>query len=173
MNTNLLALGIKPEMLIERGLVVQQEALELVLAEVDNTGREFFLTPACKQAWLAMKQAARQDGVDLLMMSAFRSVARQCEIIEAKLAQGESIATILQQCAPPGYSEHHTGRAIDITTPDEPELEISFEHTAAFTWLTEHAADFGFSLSYPRGNATGFQYEPWHWCFHPSSCEEG
>jgi D-alanyl-D-alanine carboxypeptidase len=44
-------------------------------------------------------------------------------------------------------------------------LEVDFEQTAAFAWLTAHAHEFGFRLSYPRGNEWGFQYEPWHWCF--------
>ncbi|MEO8102521.1 MAG: D-alanyl-D-alanine carboxypeptidase family protein, partial [Betaproteobacteria bacterium] len=53
--------------------------------------------------------------------------------------------------------------------PSDPELEVEFENTAAFRWLTGHAAEFGFRLSYPRGNTAGYQYEPWHWCFHDSA----
>ena len=156
---------IPPELLEQRGLVRQAEASELVLAETADDGRKYFLTPASKLAWQAMKQAAAADGIDLLMISAFRSVARQTEIICDKLASGLAIADILKVCAPPGYSEHHTGRAIDIATSEDPELEISFDSTAAFDWLQAHASQFGFHLSYPPGNSSGFQYEPWHWCF--------
>lgn len=70
---------------------------------------------------------------------------------------------ILNVNAAPGYSEHHGGRALDIGTPGEPPAEESFEHTPAFAWLTRHAGDFGFVMSYPRGNPHGIVYEPWHW----------
>lgn len=156
---------ISAEIFSDRELPLQPEAETLVVAEMDESGRKYLLTPETKQAWHAMKQAAQADGILLLMVSAFRSIQRQAEIIQAKLDGGDSLQAVLSVCAPPGYSEHHTGRAIDITTPDEPELEISFEATAAFAWLTEHAGQFGFVMSYPRGNRCGFQYEPWHWYY--------
>jgi D-alanyl-D-alanine carboxypeptidase len=158
-------LGISADMLGIRELVLHIEAPVLQVAETDESGRDYLLTPEANAAWHAMKQAALMDGIVLLMVSAFRSVQRQTEIIQAKLDQGDNISNILTVCAPPGYSEHHTGRAIDITTPDEPALEISFETTAAFAWLSRHAGQFGFVMTYPPGNRCGFQYEPWHWCF--------
>ncbi|MFZ6677163.1 M15 family metallopeptidase [Undibacterium sp. Tian12W] len=158
---------IPPQLLEQRGLLLQQEATELVLAENGEDGRQYLLTPATKLAWQAMKAAASEDGIALLMISAFRSIARQTEIISDKLAEGQQLQDILLVCAPPGYSEHHTGRAIDIATPEDPELEISFDTTAAFAWLKNNAGRFGFHMSYPPGNSSGFQYEPWHWCFQP------
>ncbi|MFZ6743400.1 M15 family metallopeptidase [Undibacterium sp. JH2W] len=157
--------SIPPQLLEQRGLQLQQEATELVLAETGADGWQYLLTPAARLAWQAMKQAASQDGIALLMISAFRSIARQTGIISDKLAQGQQLQDILRVCAPPGYSEHHTGRAIDIATPEDPELEISFDTTAAFAWLQNNAGRFGFQMSYPPGNSSGFQYEPWHWCF--------
>lgn len=159
------ALGISAEILQQRGFVAVSEATSLVLAEVGEDGREYWLTPSTNQAWQAMKNAAASDGIALLMISAFRSISRQAEIIQSKLAAGDTIHDILQVCAPPGYSEHHTGRAIDIATPEDPELEMSFETTAAFRWLQKHAPEFGFQMSYPPENSSGYQYEPWHWCF--------
>jgi len=161
----LAGLGITPALLAGRALQVHEEAQELVLAERNAAGREFLLMPAAAAAWQAMQAAARADGLALILLSAFRSVTRQTEIIRAKLAAGRSIAEILEASAPPGFSEHHSGRAVDIGTPDHPELEIDFERTPAFAWLGRHAGRFGFQLSYPRDNAAGFVYEPWHWCF--------
>ena len=60
------------------------------------------------------------------------------------------------------------GRALDLTTPGSPVLEVAFEQTAAFAWLQSRAGEFGFDLSYPPGNPDGFQYEPWHWCYRVS-----
>ena len=65
--------------------------------------------------------------------------------------------------AAPGFSEHHTGRALDIGTPGFVDLEENFETTAAFAWLQVHAEEFGFTLSYPKGGTRGIGYEPWHW----------
>ncbi|HYD79010.1 MAG TPA: M15 family metallopeptidase [Paucimonas sp.] len=159
------ALGISPESVAARRLPLCHEAQELVVAETDAAGREYRLAPDAARAWRDMKRAAREDGVVLEIMSAFRSVERQIEIVRAKLACGMSVEAILRASAPPGYSEHHTGCAVDINTPGCDELEGVFEQTEAFRWLTANAGRFGFMLSYPRNNASGFIYEPWHWCF--------
>jgi len=160
----LVSLQIPPERIAAKGLTLQAEAQELVLAEVGDDGREHQLTPATAEDWRAMKAAAAADGIAIRIASAFRSVQRQAEIVGRKLEQGFSLDSILEVSAPPGYSEHHTGRAIDITTDDTPAFEIEFERTAAFRWLCRRAGEFGFSLSYPHGNPHGYAYEPWHWC---------
>jgi D-alanyl-D-alanine carboxypeptidase len=116
-----------------------------------------------------MRETASKAGVALLAVSGFRSIERQAEIIRAKLSSGQKIEDILRLVAAPGYSEHHTGRAIDIGTPGEEPLTEAFADTPAFRWLAENAGHFGFRLSYPKGNAHGIAYEPWHWCFHAKS----
>ena len=110
-----------------------------------------------------MRAAAARDGVVLEAISGYRSHDYQLGIFERKRARGQSVEEILHVNAAPGYSEHHSGRALDIGTPGEPPAEESFEHTTAFAWLTRHASDFGFVMSYPRGNPHGIVYEPWHW----------
>ena len=111
-----------------------------------------------------MQAAASSEGVPLALVSAFRSVDVQCSIIRKKRDSGMPIGEILQSVAPPGYSEHHTGRAIDIGTTEEDALEEVFETTLSFSWLRANAHRFGFVMSYPPGNAEGYVYEPWHWC---------
>jgi D-alanyl-D-alanine carboxypeptidase len=98
-------------------------------------------------------------------VSAFRSVHYQKEIIRRKLEKGQSVADILRVSAAPGYSEHHTGHALDLTTPGTAVLEEEFEESEAFGWLTAHAGEFGFHMSFPRGNPHGVAYEPWHWAW--------
>ncbi len=115
-----------------------------------------------------MNAAAAADGIVLLPLSGFRSIARQAEIIRAKLAARQPLAQILRVNTAPGYSEHHTGRALDLGTPGDPPFEESFAQTPAFAWLMHHAAAFGFTLSYPRGNPHAIAFEPWHWCWHPA-----
>jgi D-alanyl-D-alanine carboxypeptidase len=162
---DLASLGIDMAVLTARGLTPQDEAQTLVEADTDATGRQFYLQPLAAEAWHKLKNAASNDGITLVLESAFRSVARQTEIVQEKLAQGQCIDDILQFVAPPGYSEHHTGCAIDIGTPGSAALEEVFEFTAAYAWLGDRAKDFSFFLSYPRGNSTGYGFEPWHWCY--------
>lgn len=166
MNTHLAALGITEQLIIERGLREYAEVSTLDVAEVGENGRVHLLEPAAADAWRLMKAAALLDGVDLWIVSAFRGIERQAEIIRRKLEAGAAIEDILAISAPPGFSEHHTGRAVDLATTGSRPLEVEFEQTAAYTWLVEHAAKYGFALSYPLGNIWGYQYEPWHWCFN-------
>ncbi len=159
-------LGIEPQQLAARGLLEYAEPEALVVADSNDAGRIFELIAPAAVAWQALRDAAAADGVTLFLVSAYRSIARQHEIVAAKLARGQNINDILRVSAAPGFSEHHSGRAIDIGTPGSPVLEQEFENTPAFAWLLAHAAEFGYTLSYPPGNASGYLYEPWHWCWH-------
>ena len=162
-----LDLGIPERYAQDTVLCLCDEPQELVPTELDYHGREQRLTPAACAAWQSMRQAAAQEGVVLFLVSAYRSVDYQAQLIRRKLEAGRDIAQILCVNAAPGYSEHHTGRAVDIGTPECPGLDEAFETTPAFAWLQARAGGFGFRLSYPRGNTTGISYEPWHWCFSP------
>lgn len=130
----------------------------------DAFGREVRLAVDAAAAWTAMRAEAQQAGVMLLLLSGFRSVERQAEIVRKKLAAGQALADILRVNAYPGFSEHHTGRAVDVGSADCAHLSEAFETTREFAWLCQHAAQFGFKLSYPRDNPHGISYEPWHWC---------
>ena len=121
------------------------------------------LSPQTAREWAAMQSAAADEGVTLLIVSGFRSIDYQARLIRKKLNAGQSVSEILAVNAAPGYSEHHTGRAIDIATPGSRPLTEEFEDSAAFRWLQKNAAEYGFSMSYPRNNRAGFVYEPWHW----------
>lgn len=158
-------LGIPMSWIIEHELPFYAEAADLIVAETDERGRDYLLTPAATKAWKQMKEAAARDGIALEIVSSFRTIERQIEIIEKKIARNMPMELILTLSAPPGYSEHHSGRAIDINTPGCVPTEEEFADTDAYRWLEQHAARFDFSLSYPRGNALGFIYEPWHWCY--------
>jgi D-alanyl-D-alanine carboxypeptidase len=165
------SLQIPLDVIAARSLVLHPEATELVVAETGENGREHLLVPAAAEAWRSLRAAALADRVAIRVVSAFRSVDRQAEIVRAKLARGLSLEDILCVSAPPGYSEHHSGRAVDVTSEGLPPLEVEFEGSAAFGWLSDHARGFGFFLSFPRQNRFGYAYEPWHWCFAPSSSE--
>lgn len=159
-------LGIPESFLESYRLPVQVECDSLVSVGLDMFDREQRMESQAASQWQAMAAAARADGVLLLMISAFRSVEYQRGIIERKLAQGLSLEEITRASALPGYSEHHTGQAIDIGTPGSEPLTEGFEKTAAFEWLKRRGHEFGFSMSYPSDNPFGIMFEPWHWKFH-------
>jgi D-alanyl-D-alanine carboxypeptidase len=161
----LTSLQISSDLLASRALPLCQEAETLVIAELGPDGREHHLVPAAADAWRAMRAAARAAGLEIRIVSAFRGLDRQAEIVRRKLARGLSLYEILSVSAPPGYSEHHTGRAVDVAMDGAAPLELEFGQTPAFRWLSENANSFSFFLSFPSGNPYGYVYEPWHWCF--------
>lgn len=156
-------LGISEAVIQQRELPFFDEPEALVEVSVTANGRIHQLEPNAATAWLAMQQAAAEDAVTMYLISGFRSISRQAELIEEKLKQGKPISEILSVLAPPGCSEHHSGQAVDIGAPGFGGLDEGFEKSPAFGWLEEHASRFGFSLSFPRENRWGYQYEPWHW----------
>lgn len=160
------ALGIPADYGRERGLRLQREPTQLVAIGTDIYGRTQWLQPRAARALGRMRSAALHDHVELQIVSAFRSIAYQIGIVERKLARGLTMDAILRVSAAPGYSEHHSGRCVDFTTPDCAVLDEAFTHSRAYRWLARHAAEFGFALSYPRNNSHRIAYEPWHWCWH-------
>ena len=139
------------------------EASELVEVGPNLVGRMQRLTPETATQWQAMVEAADTVGIQLLIVSGFRSFEYQAGLIRNKLEAGQSIAEILAVNTAPGFSEHHTGRAVDIATPGSRPLTEEFEDSNAFRWLESRAIEFGFTLTYPRNNPWGITYEPWHW----------
>jgi D-alanyl-D-alanine carboxypeptidase len=107
---------------------------------------------------LAMAEAARQDGILLPISSTYRSYDYQAGLFERHVENlGEEEAARVS--ARPGTSQHQLGTTLDFGS-----ITLAFADTAAGRWVAEHAADFGFSMSYPDGyeELTGYSYEPWH-----------
>lgn len=157
-------LGIPQTYGVEPPLPTYNEAAQLEEVEPSILGQVERLWPRTARDWRRMKAAAAADGVQILLVSGFRSFAHQAGIIRAKLARGEAIDAILKVNAAPGFSQHHTGRAVDIATPGTRPLTVEFDRSEAFAWLSRRAAAFGFRMPYGRDNAYGLTYEPWHWC---------
>ena len=156
-------LGIPDDYGLDGGPPVYDEAIELVDVGPNLVGRMQRLTPHAADRWSAMVAAATADDIRILIVSGFRSIDYQARLIRKKINAGQVIGEILKVNAAPGFSEHHTGQAVDIATPGSRPLTEEFEATEAFRWLAEEADRFGFSMTYPRDNEWGFIYEPWHW----------
>ncbi len=124
------------------------------------------LRKAAAQKFKAMVAAARAKGVVVVPISGFRSATSQQHLFfDIKAERGQVATKRASVSAPPGYSEHHTGYAVDIGDGAAPatNLNTTFEKTKAFKWLSANAARFSFELSFTKNNPQGVSYEPWHW----------
>lgn len=162
---SLLELGIPDTFGAATGLPIVYEASALDPIGTDIHGRIQYLAPRAATAWAALRDAAAAAKVELQLVSAFRGFDYQLALVRRKMNAGEAIDRILQVSAAPGFSQHHSGRALDLTCPGYPALESAFEDSPAFAWLRAEAKAFGFVLSYPPDNPHGILYEPWHWCW--------
>lgn len=116
-------------------------------------------------AYLAMVTAAKADGIDLVVQSAYRSYNLQVGVYNGYVrSRGQKQADL--QSARPGHSEHQTGLSVDIVAKNgKCSINECFGDTPEGKWLTKHAWEFGWVLRYPEGltHITGYMYEPWHW----------
>lgn len=127
--------------------------------------RNEYLDREAAQAFTQMTRAAEAQGIQLIIISGFRSVNDQSALFQRQIQRKGSQQAAAQYSAPPGYSEHHTGLALDIGDGQNPsaDLKVAFEQTSAFQWLVNNAYQYGFELSFPPNNPQGVSYEPWHW----------
>ena len=162
-------LGIPSDYGVANDLPYFKEASELTDVGPNLVGRPQSLTPRTAAHWQQMVEAAGKEGIRLLIVSGFRSLEYQADLIRKKLEAGQAIVDILSVNAAPGFSQHHTGAAVDIATPGSRPLTEEFENSDAFGWLSDNADRHGFSMTYPRDNSWGFIYEPWHWALNEKS----
>jgi zinc D-Ala-D-Ala carboxypeptidase len=114
-----------------------------------------------------LREAMARDNPELAArlvgLSCFRSIARQRSVFCSKV--DASMAERARPSAPPGFSEHHTGLAVDFGDRKVPgcNLAVCFATTPVGQWLLANARTYGFELSFPAGNSQGVMYEPWHW----------
>ena len=119
-----------------------------------------------------MFAAAKEDGVNLIVCSPYRDMARQEYLFDRKMksfirsgmSYMDAYKTASITVTVPGASEHQIGLAVDIISDTYSALDIGFADTPAGQWLAEHSCEYGFILRYPLGKEeiTGIQYEPWH-----------
>lgn len=122
-------------------------------------GKEYILAASTLEAFIKMADAAADDGISLKVISAYRSAQYQLGLYNYYVQNHGSEAADTFS-ARTRHSEHETGYAVDIN-----DVNPRFEQTAAFEWLNNNAAKYGFILRYPKGkeDITGYMYESWHW----------
>jgi D-alanyl-D-alanine carboxypeptidase len=147
------------------GHLPYEEASPEQLKSITNDGG-IKLRKKAADSFLKMQRDARANGIILNPISGFRTVAQQEYLFfEVKRQRNQETRKRAEVSAPPNYSEHHTGYAIDIGDGKVPATNLSenFEQTPAFRWLENNAAKYSFELSFPPNNTQGISYEPWHW----------
>lgn len=108
--------------------------------------------------YFELKEAALNEGINLFAMTGYRSVGFQTSIYNGYLKE-DTKENVDTYSARPGYSEHHTGLAVDLNS-----LEQAWGDTDEGRWLSDNCYKYGFIIRYPKGkeNITGYMYEPWH-----------
>jgi zinc D-Ala-D-Ala carboxypeptidase len=151
------------------------EALSDRLVSVGTYGtgsnqRTEYLDKDAAASFSQMKTDAAGSGVSLVAISGFRSIADQEKLFERQIQRQGSEDAASKLSAPPGYSEHHTGFALDIGDGSRPEADVKFEFetTKAYQWLQANGRRYGLEISFPANNIQGVSFEPWHWRFTSS-----
>lgn len=141
---------------------------DLVIPDVsfffEEDDQKKYLRKPAADALEQLFEAAKEEGIDLVAVSGYRSYERQKAIFEANIKwQGEEQARRFS--AMPGTSEHQTGLAMDVSSREfGNRLEQDFGDTEAGKWIAENCHQYGFIIRYPEGkeDITGYAYEPWH-----------
>ena len=124
--------------------------------------KEFYLATSVLPFFTDMVAEAKKDGVGLWIVSAYRSFDTQSGLKSGYRVTYGSGANAFS--ADQGYSEHQLGTTVDFTTTGISGSLSGFDRTKAYEWLKNNAHTYGFTLSYPPGNAY-YIFEPWHWRF--------
>jgi D-alanyl-D-alanine carboxypeptidase len=171
---------------VERVTSASPEDWELILANPDNALPKGYGPPELAvieepynvdsrivEPLLKMLAQAKQDGISLIICSAYRPESRQEELFQSKMqeyiasgrSEEEAVAVAATIVARPGTSEHQTGLAIDIVTETYTDLDDGYAETPAAKWLASRAWEFGFTLRYPKDKTeiTKIIFEPWHY----------
>lgn len=151
---------------------------EIAQKDLGKLSNGYLVDQRIVSAYEKLADAAKAAGHPLVMVSAYRSVAYQEEIFNANvntlMSQGhtkeEAIRITKLTFTEPGYSEHHTGLAVDVVDQDWYQnhtgelLNEGFGDTEGGKWLQAHAREYGFIIRYPKGKhaITQIDYEPWH-----------
>lgn len=157
-------------------------------ADIELYGPNINLRQAAHDAFIAMREAAAKEGIQIQVVSSYRSFDRQATIFENKyerftetdgLQPLEAIDKIIEYSTIPGTSRHHWGTDVDLidgSVPAEGDVLVTekFESGGPYErfkkWMDEHSEEYGFYLVYtdePRRR--GFKYEPWHYSYAPLS----
>lgn len=163
----MMALGAPSEKFGHKSYAEAPPSALVPVGHYRDTGRAVQMRAPAAAAFSKMRGAARADGVTIVPVSGFRPISYQKNLFVRAVKRYGSEQKAARWVAPPEYSEHATGWALDLGDESHraTDIEQTFQSTPAFRWLQSNAERFGFELSFPRGNPHGVNHEPWHWRF--------
>lgn len=184
-----LAMALAPQISFPATKDLEYSILELMgKTDIELIGKGINLRPLAHDAFVEMKKAAYSDGIDLKIVSSYRSFSRQETIWERKYEQYteeygmeplEAIDKIIEYSTVPGTSRHHWGTDVDIVdgyrkVEGDVLVPTKFEAGGPYedfkNWMDENANTFDFYLVYTDDpKRKGFKYEPWHYSYAPIS----
>lgn len=148
----------------ENGLKSSYEPNDLVLSDVKSTKSDIYLSKVASRNLEKMFKNAKKEGVDLYLISGYRSSSYQKKLYSDSLIHKGKEYTE-KYLSKANYSEHQTGLAVDISSKSiSYQLIPNFETTKEGKWLEENAHNYGFILRYKKDRVedTGYGFEPWH-----------
>lgn len=151
--------------LVNKDNAIQNEDMFIKMEYKNSFGEIIIVENKTLEAFLKLREDMLKIGINVDLDSGYRSIARQKEL-EQEFLVTKGIEYTLKYVAKPGYSEHHTGLAIDIIViKDNKALDDSdtFDNDDILV-IQDNAYKYGFILRYPKGkeDITGYNYEPWH-----------
>ena len=150
--------------LLDSNKIIEEEE-NLVLWGHDIYKRKIFISHRSRPYLFSLDSAAKSNDITLLIISGYRSYLKQAQIINNKLESGKPLSQILKENELPGYSQHHTGSAIDICTENDNTLAINFQYSREYKWLIKNAHLYNYYLSYSDTTTSNINFEPWHWYY--------
>lgn len=136
--------------------------VEIPKQYINEEGKTIKILASTSPFLIQMIDDAKKDGMNISIISGFRSFGEQSSLKDNyKMVYGSGANKF---SADQGYSEHQLGTAVDFTSFTLGANFSGFAKTKEYEWLKDNAYKYGFILSYPQTNSY-YQYEPWHWRF--------
>jgi len=139
---------------------LDHSTLKQIPLEFSHEGSKLYILESACDAFVRMAEKAKEENIILIVHSGYRSIWYQRKIFKQLMATGRAWDDLVRYVAPPGYSEHMLGSVVDLYPSN-----WSFASTSEYQWLKKHAAEYGFTETYPESAIDGFPWEPWHWKF--------
>jgi len=139
-------------------------AFQMIPVDHTRDRTHLYVVTEAHNALVKLLDAAKEDGILLRIESGYRSPGYQKKIFSRMLDEGREFEDIIRYVAPPGYSEHALGTAVDFYPSN-----WEFARLPAYNWLQEHAPQYGFTETYPAHNNRNYPWEAWHWTYHETT----
>lgn len=151
------------DMLVNKHYYIDKDLVATDLVKIDDkytNGGNHYASKVVVNAFIKMYDAAKKEGLGLVINSSYRSYNDQEELC-GEYQQLYGISYVNKYMAKPGFSEHQTGLAFDIGSISS----NIFANSEEYTWMKDNAYKYGFILRFPKKyeNITGFKNEPWHY----------